>query len=262
MCLLVAAYESHPDYRLVLVGHRDEFHARPAAPLDWWTDAPGILAGRDLEAGGTWLGVSRSGRLCVVTNYRDPGGMVPGAPSRGLLIPQFLVASAPAGEFATTLLGHASAYSGFNLLAFDGANLAYCVNRPGVSATTLPPGVYGLSNARLDTPWPKLERARERVRALLAGGRVRTETLFAALMDRQPAPDHRLPDTGIGRERERALSAPFIVGPEYGTRCTTLVLMGRDGGTRIEERRYSIAGETTGRTTMAFHTSRAPAAGG
>jgi uncharacterized protein with NRDE domain len=262
MCLLVVAYDAHPDYQLLLIGHRDEFHARPAAPLDWWPDRPRILAGRDLAAGGTWMGISRQRRLGVVTNIRDRGAVVPGAPSRGLLIPEFLDGDAPAEDFCRSLAGRASGYSGFNLLTFDGETLAYCANRPDPFTTTLPRGIYGLSNWRLDTPWPKVERARERVRAVLAGGRFVPEALFAALLDREPAPDAELPDTGIGAELERLLSAPFIVGPDYGTRCTTLVQVRRDGSVRVEERRYSPAGETTGRTTVGFHTSRAPAAGG
>lgn len=261
MCLLVAAYDAHPDYHLVLVGHRDEFHARPTAPLGWWADVPGILAGRDLEAGGTWLGVSRLGWVSVVTNIRLPDSAKPGAPSRGLLIPQFLRSDASSADFVSRLSAGAAAYSGFNLLAYDGSQLAHCANLPATAATSLPPGVYGLSNAALDTPWPKLSRVRARVESVLCAGRALPEALFAALQDRQSAPDEDLPDTGIGPDLERLLSAPFIVSPDYGTRCTTLVLVGRDGGVRVEERRYSPAGETTGRTTVAFHTARAGAAG-
>ena len=262
MCLLVAAFDAHPDYRLVLVGHRDEFHARPAEPLGWWPDQPGILAGRDLEAGGTWLGVGRDGRVAVVTNVRGRDALVPGAPTRGALVPGFLASGLPAAGHASVLTAGAAAFSGFNLLTYDGTSLAYVTNRPSSEAQALAAGVYGLSNARLDSPWPKVELARRRVASVLAARRVAPESLFAAINDRQPAVDAELPDTGVGLELERLLSAPFIVSPAYGTRCTTLVLAGRDGGIRVEERRYSSSGETTGRTVVAFHTSRSGSADG
>lgn len=262
MCLLVVALDRHPDYRLVLIGHRDEFHARPTAPLGWWADSPDILAGRDLAAGGTWLGVGRSGRVGVLTNVRDKAATLPDAPSRGLLIPGFLGAASPAPDHSAAIVPQAAAYSGFNLLTWDGSRLAYLTNRPQAFVETLSPGVYGLSNARLDTPWPKLELARRRVAEALALETLVPESLFAAIDDREPARDEDLPDTGIGLEWERRLSAPFVVSPDYGTRCTTLVLAGRDGLVKVEERRYAPDGETTGRTMMAFHTTRTTAADG
>ena len=261
MCLLVAAVDVHPDYRLVLAGHRDEFHARPASALAWWDEAPGILAGRDLAAGGTWLGADRRGRVSVVTNFRSPGSLRPEAPSRGLLVPRFLASDLPAAEFMTRLAGEAAAYSGFNLLAWDGATLAYC-GGPDAGARTLPPGVYGLSNARLDTPWSKLTRVRERVSRLLEAGPLHAEPLFRTLDDRQVAPDDQLPETGLDIELERLLSAPLIVSEEYGTRCTTVVLIGRDGTMQVVERRLAPDGSTVGRTRIAFHATRHGMAGG
>jgi len=261
MCLLVVAVDAHPDYRLVLAGHRDEFHARPAAPLAWWDDPPGILAGRDLQAGGTWLGVDGRGRVAVVTNLRAPGALRPDARSRGLLVPDFLASDATSGEFTEGLAVRAADYSGFNLLAWDGSTLSYC-GGPAAGARGLPPGVYGLSNARLDTPWPKLARVRERLQGLLAMGRLRTDHLFRALDDRHGAADDDLPDTGIGRDLERLLSAPFIVSPDYGTRCTTVVLARADGLVQVTERRYAADGSTVGRTAVAFHATRGRAAGG
>jgi len=256
MCLLVAAYDSHPAYPLVLVGHRDEFHARPTAPLHWWSDSPDLLAGRDLEAGGTWLGLHRDGRLAVLTNFRGDGGQREGSPSRGLLIPEFLVRDEPAEDFARQLAGRSAHYSGFNMLVFDGSSLAYVANRPESVSRRLPAGFYGLSNHLLDTPWPKVLRTRERVRVALEGDREPSRALFAALRDREPASDTELPSTGLDRDMERLVSAPFIVHPVYGTRCATVVLVDRDGLVRVEERRYSPDGETTGRTTIAFHTTR------
>lgn len=255
MCLLVAAFDHDPDFRLVLVGHRDEFHARPAAPLAWWPAPDGILAGRDLQAGGTWLGVSRDGRLGVVTNFRGPGARCPGGPSRGGLIPAFLTGRRPASAYAGAVLEEAGRYSGFTLLLLDQEGLTWVANRPQPELGRLDAGLYGLSNQRIDEPWPKLLRARARVASVLRAPGWSMDGLFRALKDREPAPDGQLPDTGIGLERERLVSAPFIVDPEYGTRCATVVLVGHDGLIRIEERRYDAGGEATGRTAFAFRES-------
>jgi len=255
MCLLVAAFDRHPEYRLVLVGHRDEFHARPTAPLGWWDRPAGLLAGQDLQAGGTWLGVDRNGRVGVVTNFRSPGAMKPGAPSRGELIPAFLAGRRPAAEFAAGTAVQSGRYSGFNLLLLDDVGLFYVTNHPSPESRRLRAGLYGLSNDRLDVPWPKVVRARERVAGLLDSGRFTVDALFRALKDRLPAPDEALPDTGIGIERERLVSAPFIVDPHYGTRCATVVLARRDGTIRVDERRYDAQGEATGRTAFAFRSA-------
>lgn len=252
MCLVVLAFDCHPRYRLILAGNRDEFHDRPTAPLAWWNDTPAILAGRDLAAGGTWLGLDRSGRLGVITNFRDPAAHRPEGSSRGTLIPRFLRARAPAAGFAAEVSAETADMSGFNLLLFDGEHLALAANQPAPAARPLPPGVYGLSNHQLDTPWPKLRRAREHFAGLLAQPRPTARQLMRALRDRQPAPDDELPDTGLGVARERLLSAPFIVDPAYGTRCTTVVLVGRDLSIEVEERRYGRDGEPTARTTVAF----------
>ncbi len=257
MCLLVAAFEHHPDYRLVLVGHRDEFHARPAAPLGWWEQPPGLLGGRDLQAGGTWLGVGRNGRVGVVTNFRAPGSLRSDGPSRGELVPAFVAGARSANQFGADIAGQAGRYSGFNLLLLDDAGLVYVTNHPTPGVCSLPAGLYGLSNDRLDVPWPKVVRARERVAELLDSERWTTETLFRALRDRVPAPDESLPDTGIGIARERLVSAPFIVDAQYGTRCATVVMVRRDGSIRVDERRFDPQGETTGRSTFAFRSAAA-----
>lgn len=261
MCLLVAACDLHPRYRLVLAGNRDEFHARPAAALAWWDDAPQLLAGRDLEAGGTWLGVDRRGRVGVVTNFRDLEPPQPGAVSRGTLVTGFLAGCLPAQAYSRAVAARAADYAGFSLLTCDEAGLSYVTNRPEVAVLAPGPGLYGLSNDRLDTPWPKLERARAAVRRALEADRPDPEALLAGLLDRAPAPDECLPDTGLGLERERLLSAPFIVDPVYGTRCTTLVLLDRDGRMRVEERRYDASGGCTGRTVVRFDTAQAAAGG-
>jgi uncharacterized protein with NRDE domain len=252
MCLVVLAFDCHPRYRLVLAANRDEFHDRPAAPLAWWAEAPDLLGGRDLAAGGTWLGVDRRGRVGVITNYRDPATFRPGAASRGALIPRFLAGTAPAGEFAASLADEAGELSGFSLLLFDGRRLAYAANQPESRASALEPGIYGLSNHALDTPWPKLALTRERFAAEVAADRLEPGPLLQMLRDRRPAPDEALPDTGVGRERERLLSSPFIVSQDYGTRCTTVVLVGHEGDISVAECRYDRGGEPVGRTTVTF----------
>ncbi len=204
MCLLVLAWKHHPRYRLILAGNRDEFHDRPAAPLNWWQDDPRILGGRDLKAGGTWLGVARSGRFGVVTNYRDLQAPVENAPSRGQLVPRFLTGATSPKEFLDDLRGAAPRYSGFNLLVGGTRALYYYSNR-GPNPRALAPGVYGLSNHLLDTPWPKLARTRERFNALLSQQEIAPEDLFAMLADREQASGPDLPSTGLPEDWERVV---------------------------------------------------------
>ncbi|HEX6040262.1 NRDE family protein, partial [Longimicrobium sp.] len=241
MCLIAFAWNAHPAFRLVVAANRDELYDRPAAPADWWTDAPDVLAGRDLREGGTWMGVTRAGRFAAVTNYRDPGlAQRAGAPSRGALVADFLRGSAEAEAYAHDLLARAAAYNVFNLLVGDDGGLFYLSNRaPGVRR--LEPGVYGLSNALLDTPWPKVVRAK----AALADALRRADGaaadgwesgLWEMLADRVIAADDALPDTGVGMDRERLLSPPFIRSDVYGTRASTVLTLARDGEARLVER--------------------------
>jgi uncharacterized protein with NRDE domain len=254
MCLLIVAWMSHPRYRLVVAGNRDEFHAREAAPLGWWNDGAGILAGRDLRAGGTWLGVSRSGRFGTVTNYRDADAAVaPGAPSRGELVPSFLRDERPPGQFVAALPPRAASYAGFNLLVADAAGLHYYSNVGDSAPRSLPPGIYGLSNHRLDEPWPKLVRTRERIAAVLADADPDPAALLDALADREPAPARdRADESDLPRELERALSAPFVRHDLYGTRCSTAVLVERGGRTLVHERRFDAAGAQSGAGRIVF----------
>lgn len=258
MCLLVLAWKRHPKYRLVLAGNRDEFHDRPSAPLNWWQDDPRILAGRDLKAGGTWLGVARSGRFGVVTNFRDLQAPVEGAPSRGLLVPRFLTGATSPKEFLDDLRGAAPRYSGFNLLVGGSRALYYFSNRGPNAPQALAPGVYGLSNHTLDTPWPKLARTRERFEAALREPDLSAETLFAILADRTPAPDNELPSTGLPQDWERIVSAPFIVNERYGTRCSTVLLVERNGRTVLQERRFDPSGVQTGTSRFEFTSTEVP----
>lgn len=257
MCLLVLAWKHHPRYRLILAGNRDEFHDRPAAPLNWWQDDPRILGGRDLKAQGTWLGVARSGRFGVVTNYRDLQAPVENAPSRGQLVPRFLTGATSPKEFLDDLRGAAPRYSGFNLLVGGTRALYYFSNR-GPAPTALAPGVYGLSNHLLDTPWPKLARTRERFNALLTQPEIAPEELFTLLGDREPAGAADLPSTGLPEDWERIVSAPFIVNERYGTRCSSVLLVERTGRTILQERRFDAAGIQSGNSRFEFTSTEVP----
>ncbi|MBD8881433.1 MULTISPECIES: NRDE family protein [Rhodanobacter] len=249
MCLIAFAWQAHPRWRLVLAGNRDEFHARPSAELARWADLP-IAAGRDLEAGGTWLGVTDAGRCCVVTNVRDPRDPQRGA-SRGLLATDYLAGAADATAHARELLVSAADYRPFNLLTFDARAAFYLGNRPEPRAEAVGPGVHGLSNADFNTPWPKTRALMTRLQTwLVASPDEDFAPLFAALADEQQAPDAELPDTGVGLERERWLSSAFIRGEHYGTRASTVVAIGHDGLGVIVERRFGPEGRFLGESRL------------
>ncbi|GLQ86586.1 NRDE family protein [Dyella flagellata] len=251
MCLIAFAWQTHPRWRLLLAGNRDEFHARPSAPLSRWTDMP-VIGGRDLEAGGTWLGVTPTGRCCVVTNVRDPNDPQQGV-SRGLLATDYLVGADDATRHAAKLLPSAPGYRPFNLLTFDGEYGFYIGNRPSSKAQPIEPGVHGLSNADFNTPWPKTHRLMQRLQTWLdAGHEVDFAPLFNALADEHQAPDELLPDTGVGLERERWLSSAFIRGESYGTRACTIVAIDHDGKGLIVERRFGPNGRFEGESELSL----------
>jgi len=255
MCLLVLAWQAHTRYRLVVAANRDEFHARAAAPLARWPAPAEILAGRDERSGGTWLGIDRARRFGVVTNYRELQPPLPSAPSRGELIPAYLSARsgaspATAAEYCAALEARADRYSGFNLLLADAHSLWYSSNRTTPFARGLPPGVYGLANESLDTPWPKLERVRAGFQSWLqAGTAAGSEELFRLLADRVPGePPSSTGPGALPREWASALSAPFVLHPQYGTRCSTVLLLAADGRVWLTERRFDAAGQLSGET--------------
>lgn len=260
MCLLVIAWASHPRWPLIVAANRDEFHDRPAAPLGRWPQPPHLLGGRDLRAGGAWLALDRSRRFGVVTNYRDLQRPAPDAPSRGELIPDYLAQAGDPGEFLSALAPRADRYSGFNLLLADRRELWYASNRGSPFARPLSPGVYGLSNHLLDTPWPKLERVRRAfAEALRAPDAPQVDTLMTLLQDREPAgADESLPRTGLPPEWERVLSAPFVRHADYGTRCSTVVLCDADGALTVRERRFDAAGEVSGETDVTLEAGAWP----
>ncbi|MCB1625420.1 MAG: NRDE family protein [Pseudomonadales bacterium] len=259
MCLLVVAWQAHPRYRLIAAANRDEFHARPAAALARWSDAPQIAGGRDLQAGGTWLAVSRAGNFGVVTNYREMQRSRASAPSRGGLIPGYLQGSRLAPGYLADLETDAVGYAGFSLLLADEATLWYASNRTDDFARPLDRGIFGLSNHTLDTPWPKVERLRSRFAATLAATDAPApSTLFELLADRTPAANDSGVATGLTPDWERALSSPFVQHESYGTRCSTVVMIGHDSVTRIIERRFDRDGQLAGETELTLNPARDP----
>jgi uncharacterized protein with NRDE domain len=257
MCLILFSFEQHPMHRLVVAANRDEWFRRAAEPARFWADAPAVLAGRDTAHGGTWLGISRSGRFAALTNYREPQRFDAAAPSRGALVSDFLRGSATARDHTAALQRTTAHFNGYSLIAYDGAELYYVSNRAPAPGR-LVPGVYGLSNHLLNTPWPKVTRGIAALSALPDRYDVAGE-LFALLYDRRPAEDGRLPDTGLGLERERAVSASHIVlGPAddwtavYGTRCASVVTIGREGVVDFEERTFTHTGQIDGIAAESF----------
>jgi len=257
MCLLVLAWRSHARYRLVVAANRDEFHARPSAPLAPW-ETPGIIGGRDLQAQGAWFAVDRQRRCGIVTNFREFGRRRRSAPSRGGLIPAFLATGRPPADYLGTLETDAPGYAGFNLLVADRDGLWYASNRADQFARQLPSGIYGLSNEFLDTPWPKLVRTRERFVGLLESAdsgdrRALTDALFGALADREPAPEGSLPASSLAPDLARKLSAPFVLDATYGTRCSTVLTISHDDELLISERRFDAHGEPAGESEYALN---------
>ncbi|MDG4550725.1 MAG: NRDE family protein [Candidatus Contendobacter sp.] len=241
MCLILIAYRAHFDYELVVAANRDEFHDRPTAPLAFWTDSPQVLSGRDLKEGGAWMGVTRTGRFAALTNYREPSRVLPNAPSRGHLVSDYLQGAEPARVYLEWLMARADTYNGFNLLLGDATGLYYYSNRAS-GFQVLTPGLHGLSNHLLDTPWPKLKQGQHALRGMLEGGSKPTpDALLRLLADRTPASDAELPDTGIPLEWERRLSPIFIDAPGYGTRSSTALLVEAGGQARMVETTWADA---------------------
>ena len=224
MCLILLSYKMHPFYPLILTANRDEFYDRPTMPAGFWEDRPDVLAGKDLKEGGTWLGITRKGRMAALTNYRDPFSLKVSAPSRGWLIKDFLCGQEAPDLYLERLAGQADRYNGFSLILGDPSRLYYFSNRNGLAL--LSPGLYGLSNRLLDTAWPKVQRGKENLASLLSQReRPAPEDLFTLLTDQSKPDDHELPDTGIGWEWERILSSIFISSPVYGTRSSSLLMI-------------------------------------
>ncbi len=238
MCLILFAYRQHADYPLVVIANRDEYYARPTRDAYWWDDAD-IFAGRDLEAGGTWLGINHHGHFAAVTNVREPGGMNPGKISRGELTRNYLSANQSAEEYLQQLSTHDQDYAGFNLLLADQLGLWFYSNRDH-GIRQIEPGIYGISNGGFDEPWPKLNSGKSELSVLLAGS-IDTAELMAILTDHEIAEDHELPTTGVPLDIERLLSSRFIRSPDYGTRACSVVTIDARQRVSFSEQNFADA---------------------
>ncbi|MDH3287068.1 MAG: NRDE family protein [Betaproteobacteria bacterium] len=249
---MLFAWHAHPDYPLVFAGNRDEAYERPSAPAAFWNDQPRFFGGRDLEKGGSWLGLTRSGRIAAVTNFRDGPPHRSAPRSRGELVAEFLRTNAEPRLYLEQVHAAGGEYGGFSLIVGDLAQLFYCANR-GNGFEEITPGVHGLSNHLLDTPWPKVRKGRDRVGALLGHAEADLiEGLFELLADRAVAPDVELPHTGVGLQRERELSPCFIAGERYGTRASTVLLISRNNEVLFVERTFGPRGAPRGETENRF----------
>lgn len=240
MCLIAFAYKSHPDYKLILAANRDEFYERPARGAQFWDEEglPEILAGKDLKAGGTWMGINKDKKWGALTNYRDPSWKRQDPPSRGELVLEYLNSGSAPKAFMSQLSGHAQEYMGFNLLAGNTEELFHYSNH-SKEITRLEPGIHGLSNALLNSPWPKLEQAKSDLQRIISSEGFSSEDLFEMLTNADTAPDDQLPDTGIPKKWEKAISSVFIKTENYGTRCSTVLMIGQQDQVTFIERRYN-----------------------
>jgi uncharacterized protein with NRDE domain len=238
MCLIFFSINQHPDYKLIVAANRDEFYGRKTAAANFWIDNPDILGGRDLEAAGTWMAINKNGKISMVTNYRDPANINPKAPSRGQLVSNYLINGDAPENYLNQLKPSASLYNGFNLLV-GYADVLWYYSNYGSGVQKLSSGIFGLSNHLLDTPWPKVRRGKEKFKSATSG-EVSYEKLFEILYDDERAEDRQLPETGVGLERERALSPMFIKTNGYGTRSSTVILIDRNNKILFTERVYDL----------------------
>src|SRR5580704_7661841 len=250
MCLVLIAWRGDAKYPCVIAANRDELHARPTAAAHWWPSQPPILAGQDLLAGGTWLGMTRTGRFAALTNYRDPEQRRPGTPSRGTLVASILMSGDSLEQSLEHLRGVSADYNGFSLLFSDGERLAIYESARG-SGRVLGPGIYGLSNHLLDTPWPKVQTAKSRLSRALSESAT-TDAVLELLRDDEPAPDEQLPRTGLSLSWERLLSSAFVRAPDYGTRCSTVVRIDESRQACFDEWTWDAAGARTGAVSLQF----------
>jgi uncharacterized protein with NRDE domain len=238
MCLLVIGIDVHPMYKVILAANRDEFYDRPTAQARFWEEAPDVLGGKDLQAGGTWLGITRQGRIAAITNYRDPASVRPDAPTRGELVKDFLLGQEDPEHYMDRLARKGGRYNGFNLIVGQSDHLYWYSNRGGMTRK-LERGIHALSNHLLNTPWPKVIRAKAALERILAQEKNPSpEVLFGMLSDRSVPDDRDLPETGVTFEWERMLSPVFIASPTYGTRSSTVLLMNRDDHVTFMERTF------------------------
>lgn len=238
MCLITFAWDMHPKYKLILAANRDEFYHRATAATNFWEDHPDVLGGRDLQAGGTWMAISRNGRFAAVTNYRDPFNIRDNVNSRGEIPTQFLTEETPPKNHLQGLHEHSANYNGFNVLLTDLHDICHYSNYER-KINTLEPGIYGLSNALLDTPWPKVNRARQKLQAAI-GNSFTHQELLEMMEDNTIAPDEQLPRTGVSKDLESQLSAMCIRMENYGTCCSTVITVDRDGMVNFTEKTFAV----------------------
>ena len=251
MCLIAFAYQTHATYPLIIIANRDEFYERPTAAAGFWEDAPVILAGRDLKMNGSWMGVSTSGRFAAITNYRDPSRPESGDLSRGEIVQAFLSTTQTTAAFIEALRKKKALYGGFNVLLYDGEALHH-YNNVFDEHHIVPPGLHSVSNATLNTSWPKATFAKEALQTALSANTLETSSLISLLANDQIAPDDTLPDTGVGIHLERALSAAFVKLLNYGTRCSTAITFHQNGTIQLLERTYE-QGEFAFDTAFEIH---------
>ena len=254
MCLVVIAHRAHAEYPLLIAGNRDEFHSRPTEDARWWPDQPDVLGDRDLQAGGSWLAVHRNGRFATVTNFRDAEPSTDDAMSRGELVTGFLLSENAPIDYVSAVDGER--YGGFNLLVGDGRELAYLSNRDG-DGRLLPPGIYGVANATLDTPWAKVERSKSLLHSIIESDSVNATTLLRLLDDRKPAHVEEADTSRLPFDKAHALTAPFVVLPDYGTRSSTVVIGDIDGHVTLTEKRFKPNGEPSGESDYRFRIDQA-----
>lgn len=254
MCLLALAFQRHEEHPLVLASNRDEYFSRPTALPAWWAEHPDVFAGRDLQAGGSWLGVNRAGQFAAITNFREPRGVGEGWMSRGKLVQDFLCSQTLPNDYLRQMAEECHLYRGFNLLLGSEDELFYFNNRD-CEILKLSPGVYGLSNGRLDSPWPKVQRLKRRVSAVIGERYLDSAALFSALSCAEPAEDGALPDTGVSREKERAYSPCFVTMENYGTRCSAVTRLSHRE-IRIEHREYGPNRSFLGQVCLSIEVGR------
>lgn len=252
MCLVVLAIGQSARYPLVLAANRDEFHARPTRKADWWADQPEVVGGRDLQAGGTWLALHRRGRFATVTNYRDAEPVSAKFRSRGELVTKYLQSDVPPLDYLDSIDG--ALYAGFNLIVGDASDVAYRSNR-GAETRELPAGLYGLSNELLDGPWHKVKRSKQGLKSLLDNDTVNETLLLRLLDDRALGPIEEVDSKKLGFAKAHAITAPFIVMPDYGTRCSTVVIADSSGKWQMTERRFDAQGVSAGESRFTFTAS-------
>ncbi len=252
MCLIFLSLHNHPNYKLIVAANRDEFYNRKTASAHFWKDHPTLLGGRDLEASGTWMGMTTSGRISMLTNYRDPQNINPNAPSRGQLVSDYLIGNISGDDYLKKISVHGKEYNGFNLINGSVDELHYYSNyAKGIQQ--IKSGLHGLSNHLLDTNWPKVERGKEKLKPILAQSKINSDDLFDFLYDGKRAADITLPNTGLSLERERALSSMFIKTDNYGSRCSTVILIDQFNRVQFVERVYNL--ETFEYATCVFEFS-------